>query len=157
MRFGLALLSGLLVAASLAAGGCDFIKKQAPTITRVTVAAKIGVPGAGVQGELRKGTPENLPLWEGASVLRSDVIKSDAGNSWSATLRTTDPYVDVMKGMVVGFQKAGWQVESQDTASTEGSTTVLTVSSASDMGIVTITAQKDQSTRIGYAITRTGQ
>lgn len=160
MRFGPILSLTVLVAVAVSTSGCDAIKKAvvpAPIITHETIAAKIGQPGAAVRGKLRPGIPANLPLWDGAAVLRSDVIKSDAGNSWSATLSTTDPYSDVMKGMAVGFQKAGWQVETQDTTSTEGSTTVLTVSGSSGVGVVTIAALKDKSTRIGYAITTSGK
>ena len=96
-------------------------------------------------------------LWEGAHVLRSGTIKSGAGNSWSAILSTTDPYIDVYKGVAAGFQKAGWDVQALDASTAEASTTVLTVTESKGAGVVTIVAQKDKSTRINYVMTSKGK
>lgn len=148
----------LVIAAVLPVSGCDAITKAvtpAQVIKHVTVQAKVGQPGAKVEGTLKPGAPSNLPLWEGAGVLKSSVVKSSLGKSWSAVLTTADPYDDVVKGMAVGFQRTGWQVESQDVSSTEGSTTVLAVTEASSAGMVTIAAEKDKTTQISYVISPT--
>jgi hypothetical protein len=147
---------GLLVVVALSLSGCkainDFVAGT-PVIKRVTVAAKIGQPGATVNGALKPGAPTDLPLWESADVTKTDVGKSDSGKSWSATLSTHDAYPDVVKGMAVGFQRAGWEVQSQDVVSGETSSTVLSVSGPSGAGIVTIAAQEDKTTQIAYIIT----
>jgi hypothetical protein len=156
MRYRSILIVVLLAAFSLMATGCDSITKMLnppPVVTHVKVEAKVGKPGVALRGTLKPGAPVGLPLWEGAGVTRNAVTKSRAGVAWSATLTTADPYDDVAKGMVVGFQRAKWQVELQDVTSTEGSTTVLTVASGSATGIVTIAAQKNNTTRIGYVMT----
>jgi len=156
------ILSALL-AAAVAFGlfGCDAIKKAitpAPIIKHVAIAPKVGQPGATVVGSLKAGAPANLPLWEGSNVLRSGTTKSDVGSSWSAILSTTDEYQDVVKGMAVGFQRSGWQVqEAEDAGSGEASATALTVSGPSAMGVVTISVTKDKTTRIGYLMTESGK
>jgi hypothetical protein len=156
MRYRSILFALLLAAFSLMASGCDSITQMLnppPVVTHVKIEAKVGKPGVSLRGTLKPGAPTDLPLWEGAGVTRNVVTKSRAGVAWSATLTTADPYDDVVKGMAVGFQRASWQVELQDVTSTEGSTTVLTVASGSATGIVTIAAQKDSTTRIGYVMT----
>jgi hypothetical protein len=160
MRSRSILVVALLSALAVAATGCDSITKMLnppPVVTHVKVEAKVGKPGATLRGKLKPGAPADLPLWEGAGVTKNSVTKSSVGVAWSATLTTTDPYDDVAKGMAVGFQRANWQVELQDVSSTEGSTTVLTVMGGSATGIVTIAAQKNNTTRIGYVITSAGK
>jgi hypothetical protein len=160
MRSRSIFLIALIAVVSLVGTGCDSLTKvlsSPPVITHVKVEAKVGKPGVALRGTLKPGAPADLPLWEGAGVTKNMVTKSKVGTSWSATLTTTDPYEDVAKGMAVGFQRANWQVELQDVASTEGSTTVLTVIGASATGIVTIAAQKNNTTRIGYVITSAGK
>jgi hypothetical protein len=156
MRYRSILFIALLAAFALMATGCDSLSQMlnpAPVVTHVKVEAKVGKPGVPLRGKLKPGAPADLPLWEDAGVTKNAVTKSPAGVAWSATLTTTDPYDDVVKGMAVGFQRANWQVELQDVTSTEGSTTVLTVASGSATGIVTIAAQKSNTTRIGYVMT----
>ena len=146
---------GLLVVIALALSGCDAIKglvSGTPVVNHVFVSAKVGKPGAAVNGTLKPGTPSDLPLWEGSDVTKSKVTKSTAGTSWTATVITHDAYKDVATGMGAGFQKAGWQVESQDVGSVDSSQTALSVSGSSGTGIVTIAAQKDKTTRIDYVI-----
>jgi hypothetical protein len=145
----------LVTVAAVPLSGCEAITKAItpPAIIKhVTVQAKVGQPGAKVEGTLKSGAPSDLPLWEGASVLKSSVVKSKLGKSWSAILATPDAYDDVVKGMAVGFQRTGWQVQSQDVSSTEGSTTVLAVTGPSAAGMVTIAAEKDKTTQISYVI-----
>ena len=150
---------GLLGVLAVSAGGCQVLKAITPPaiIKHVTISAKVGTPDAKIVGTLKKGYPSNLPLWDGAGVVKNHVVKSHAGNSWSATLSTGDTYADVVKGMAAGFEKQGWTVETQDLASTGTSMTVLTVSGSTGQGVVTIAAQKDHTTQIGYVITGAGQ
>ena len=155
MRSRLILWCVLVAVVALPLSGCDAVTKAItpPAIIKhVTVQAKVGQPGAQIQGTLKPGAPSNLPLWEGAAVVKSNIVKSKLGKSWSAILTTTDPYDDVVRGMAVGFQRTGWQVESQDVSSAEGSTTVLAVTGSSATGMVTIAVEKDKTTQISYVI-----
>jgi hypothetical protein len=127
--------------------------KPAPTINRIKVAAKVGKPGAAVQGKLKTGYPAELPFWEGSGVMKNKVVKSSSGKSWQATLATHDPYSDVLPGMAKGLQDSGWQVESQDLSSDSASTTVLTVTGQSAAGVITISAEPGKMTQIDYVIT----
>jgi hypothetical protein len=145
-----------LLAAAASLGGCKTIVnaiKPTPTVKHVSIEAKVGSPSASIQGTLKPGAPANLPLWDGAGVLKTKTSKSDMGNSWLATLTTADPFNVVVAGMATGFQNTGWQVESQDLSSAGASTTVITVSSSAADGVVTITSQKDNSTHIDYVMT----
>jgi hypothetical protein len=141
---------------AVSAAGCEQIKSAIappPKVNHVTIAAKVASPGAPIQGTVKKGAPSSLPFWEGAGVLHTRLVKSEAGNSWQATLATADPYDEVVAGMATGFQNAGWQVESQDASSGNTSATVLTVIGPQGSGVVTIATQKDKSTHIDYVIT----
>lgn len=148
---------GLLIAIACLLAGCDSVKKLiqgTPVINHVVVSAKVAQPGAQLQGSLNAKTPSDLPVWAGAAVMRNKVTKS---GSWSATFSTTDKYQDVAKGMVVGFQKAGWQVEAQDSGSGDQSSTVMSVTGPSGTGIVTIAELQDKTTRMEYVLTLEGR
>lgn len=150
----------LLGAVAMSATGCQKVLDvlTPPAIVKtVTVKAKVGAPDAQVTGKLKSGYPSNLPLWAGAAVLKSAVVKSDVGDSWSATLSTPDPYNDVVNGMVTGFQKQGWTAEQADITSSGASTTVITIASDTGSGVVTIVAKKDNTTNIGYVIQSSGK
>jgi hypothetical protein len=141
---------------ALALTGCTQIQQivnPTPPIKRVSVEATAAAPGLPVKGKLASGMPADLPLWPGATVLKSKLVKSSLGNSWSTTLSTLDPYTDVLNGVGVGFQRANWTVEGQDTSSAEGSSTVLTVSGKTHDGVVTISASKTGAVEIGYVMT----
>ena len=153
----IAVLIGVL---ALSSAGCDLIKNvlsPSPIVNHITGEAKVGKPGATIQGGLKPGAPDTLPIWEGASVLRTKVFKSSAGDTWSATLTTKDPYQEVVAGMATGFQKQGWDVASQDLSSGNTSTTVLTVSTTQAAGLCTIATDKDKTIHIDYALTLVGK
>ena len=121
----------LLVALGAAMTGCSQVQQAMapkPKINKVTIEAKVAAPGAAVGGKLTGGAPETLPLWPGATVVRSKATKTPQGTTWTATLSTPDPYRDVLNGVGVGFQRAKWEVAAQDMTSGNTSSTVLTVS-----------------------------
>ena len=152
----LALLGVLAVSAT----GCQQVLKALTppaVIKHVTIEAKVGTPDAKITGTLRPGYPSNLPLWDGSGVIHTQVVKSSAGKSWSATLQTSDPYDDVVKGMVAGFQKQGWTVVKEDLPSTDTSLTAFSVAASMGSGVVTISAKKGAPTRIDYLIDVTGK
>ncbi|MDR3686972.1 MAG: hypothetical protein P4L93_08465 [Coriobacteriia bacterium] len=156
MRARTILSLALVAALALGLTGCDQIKKALappPTINHVTIKAKVAAPGAAIVGTLKQKLPASLPLWPGSGVMKERLTKGSNGDSWSATFTTSDPYNDVLSGTAKGFQDASWQVMQQDVSSADASVTVLTVSSSAAEGVVTITAQPDKSTQIGYVIT----
>jgi hypothetical protein len=146
----------LVAVLAMGVTGCDQIKKAItppPKVTRVAVAAKVAAPNAKIVGTLKQKLPDNLPLWPGSGVMKERLTKGSNGDSWSATFTSADPYTDVVNGTAKGFQDASWQVMQQDVSSVDASITVLTVSSQAAEGVVTVTAQPDKSTQIGYVIT----
>lgn len=156
MRFRMIPFAIVGMALTFSLAGCDKVGtmlQSAPIINHIKVEAKVGKPGLTIQGHLKDGAPSNLPVWEGATVLRTRIFKSVAGDTWSATLSTKDPYGEVVAGMATGFQNEGWQVQSQDLSSGNTSTTVLTVSTNQADGLCTIATDKDKTTHIDYALT----
>jgi hypothetical protein len=85
--------------------------------------------------------------------MKEHLTKGTNGNSWSATFTSSDPYSEIVAGTAKGFQDASWQVMQQDVSSPEATITVLTVGSSGSEGVVTVTAQPDKTTQIGYVIT----
>jgi hypothetical protein len=146
----------LIAVLAMGLTGCEQIKKAItppPTIKRVTIAAKVAAPDAKIVGTLKKKVPVNLPLWPGSGVMKEKLTKGANGDSWSATFTSGDPYDDIVNGTAKGFQDASWQVVQQDVSSPDTTITVLTVNSSDGEGVVTITAEPDNSTQIGYVIT----
>ena len=147
----------LLTSALLGLSGCEQIKSMIappPKIKHVPISAKVAAPGAQVTPAL-KNVPANVPLWPGAGVEKASTTKSSNGDSWSATLTTTDGYQDVLAGTAKGFQDAGWTVSSANISSSEASSSILTVSSTGAEGLVTVIERPNGVTGIGYLITGT--
>ncbi|HEY5540452.1 MAG TPA: hypothetical protein VIL41_03250 [Coriobacteriia bacterium] len=161
MRLRSVLSVALIAALGLSLTGCAQIMKAitpAPKINHVTIAAKVAAPGAPTTPKL-VSVPSNLPVWPDSSVVKgrvnknAKVIKGANGTSWSVSLATHDSYQDVVNGTAKGFLDAKWQVMQQDVSSAETSVTVLTVSSQTCQGVVTVSAEPDKTTQIGYVIT----
>ena len=145
----------LLGVLAVSATGCQKVLDAVTPpalIKHVTISAKVGTPNAKITGTLKPGYPTNLPLWDGAGVIHTQVVKSSAGKSWQATLQTSDPYDDVVKGIAAGFQKQGWTVVNENLPSTDTSLTAFTVAATTGSGVVTISAKKNEPTRIDYLI-----
>jgi hypothetical protein len=156
MRARSILSIALVAVVAIGMTGCAQIKQAitpAPKVNHVTIAAKVATPGAKIAGTLKQKVPENLPLWAGSGVIKERVTKGTNGDSWSASFETADPYADVLNGTAKGFQDANWQVAQQDVSSSDTTITVLTVSSSTAEGVVTITAEPTKRTQIGYVIT----
>ena len=158
MRGRAALIVSLLLAVAVLASGCSLINPVA-RINRVTIEATVAAPSATVKGQLAPGIPANLPLWPGATVEASKAPKASktkgaATPAWTATLATSDPYIDVVNGVGVGFQKANWQVQALDMSSNESSSTLMQVSNDSGNGVVTVSKPAGKTTvQIDYTIT----
>ena len=146
----------LLAWALLGLSGCGSIKAMVtppPKIQHVTISAKVASPGAQVTPALTN-VPSNVPLWPGAAVEKKRIKGPANGDSWSATLTTTDPYQDVLAGTAKGFQDSGWTVAAVNVSSSDASSSVLTVSSTGAEGVVTVTQRPNGVTGIVYVITR---
>jgi hypothetical protein len=112
----------------------------------VTREATVAVPAAPVDGALGREIPSDLPVWPEATVV--SVEKSDGG-SLVIALRTPEAYDDVVTGLGVGFERAGWQVTE---GGQEAAVTLLDVSGLGYEGLVTI-ASTDAGTSIEYLLT----
>jgi hypothetical protein len=146
----------LIAVLALGLAGCEQIKKAIappPTINQVTIKAKVAAPDAKIVGTYAAKAPANLPVWPDSTLVKDRVTNGANGKSWSATFASTDLYDDIVLGTAKGFQDASWQVMQQDVSSAEASVTVFTVSSSDGEGVVTVTAQPDKTTQIGYVIT----
>jgi hypothetical protein len=139
----------LMAALALPTTGCArFRSALTPEPEVVTIEATVAVAGAAVEGELPEGTPADLPLWPG-----STVVEGESGPaSYTLTLSATDTFDDVLAGLAKGFSDAGWEVAQEDLGEGAERTAVLTVEGSSGQGIVTLTAEDDGSVMIVYVI-----
>jgi len=151
MRVRTVVLTVLAIVALASAMGCTGLQEAfTPPPKVVTEEATVAVDGASVVGELAADTPENLPVWPDATVVES-VTTDDA---YSLTLTTADRFDDVLAGVAAGFEKAGWEVASEET-SEGGRVAVLTVSTAGREGFITITELEDLSVQLDYVLAAT--
>jgi hypothetical protein len=141
----------LLVVTLSPAAGCARLQEAfTPPPKVVTEEATVAVDGASVVGELSADTPSDLPIWPHATVVES-VTTDDA---YSLTLTTTDSFDDVLAGVAAGFEKAGWDVASEET-SEGGRVAVLTVSTTGREGFITVTELEDLSVQLDYVLAAT--
>lgn len=128
--------------------GCASVSQVlAPGPKVVTQEAVVARPDAEVAGELEDGLPDGVPLWPGAEVVTSRA----AAGAYNLTLRATEPYDEVLAGMVAGFTDAGWTVEQADAGETGTRTSVLAVSGPTTEGIVTVSEATD-GVRMAYVL-----
>ncbi|PKQ15064.1 MAG: hypothetical protein CVT67_11380 [Actinobacteria bacterium HGW-Actinobacteria-7] len=140
--------------ALLSATGCKRLEARfTPPPTIVTQEATRAAAGAAVDGKLDKSTPEGLPLWPGATVLESDQTE----DAYSLSLQTTDTYTDVLNGIVVGFEDAGWSVAREESGTEGARTAVLSIARDSEEGIITLTEAEGGLTQIDYVIAASGK
>jgi hypothetical protein len=147
----------LAVFAPLMITGCSvksaLDERLTPEPKTVTVEATVAAVGAAVEGTLTAGFPDTLPLWPGATVVKSKTTKTPQGPSYSAIMTTPDPYADVLAGVGEGLKQAEWKAEALDASTPEQQVTLLTVSRPDADGIVTVTQLPQQPVRIEYVIT----
>jgi hypothetical protein len=147
------LLSCVLLVGVTGCAAVDKALTPPPKIKHVSIEATVAVPDAQVVGSFGQGKPSGLPLWPGATVAGSRIVRGNGGTRlWSGTLTTADPYAKVVVGLENGFQNAGWSLEVADASTAEASSTVLTVSSSKIAGVVTLSSQPDQTTKIEYLV-----
>jgi len=152
MRVRSAVLLAVAVVALASATGCAALDKLlTPSPKVVTEEATVAVSGAPVVGELSADTPRDLPLWPEASVVESVAT----GDSYSLTLTTTDAYDDVVAGVATGFDRAGWDVATEDSGDDLGRMSVVTISSQGQEGFITVTELEGGTTQLDYAIVST--
>ncbi len=106
----------------------------------------VAVAAAQVSGELPEGLPDALPLWPGATVISGEA----AGEAVLLTLDAREAYDDVVAGVSVGFERAGWTVTEDDVPD---SVTVLDVQGDGLEGVVTVSETED-GVQIDYLLTR---
>lgn len=141
----------LVVATAIlvSATGCARLEERfTPEPTVVTEEATRAIAGAAVDGELSRKTPEDIPLWPGASVIESSMTE----DAYSLTLQTTDVYTDVLAGVAVGFEEAGWQVAKDEFGEKGAGSAILSVTRGGEEGIITITELEGGLVEIDYVI-----
>jgi len=157
MRVRTILAAVLICAVAVSATGCDRIKQAftPPAPGTVTHSATVAAVGAPVVGKVTKGFPNDIPLWPNSSVDKTRKVDAPNGTAWRAVFYSQDPYDTVLKGVGVGFQRAGWQVSSVSAGTTDTPSDVL--SAAKDNTDIVITLSKSTKpvvgTRIEYVIT----
>ena len=80
-------------------------------VAPVEEGPKLATPSAAVSGELDPGHPDNLPIWEGSTVVASALTGETV---YELELTTTDPYDDVVYGIGKGLEDEGFTVEALD-------------------------------------------
>lgn len=113
--------------------GCSEVQSALPS-TPETVAEEplVASTDADVSGELGSEIPADIPVWPEAKVISAEEIE---GGSWLVVLETSEPYEDVVLGMGVGFERAGWEVAE---GGEEETLTMLDVSGSGYQGVVTV-------------------
>lgn len=141
-------LAAIAGALAFATAGCEKLDAAlAPEPTIITQEATVAVPAAQVIGVVAEGAPEGLPLWPGARVEGSEATRG----TFTLVLVASDTFEDVVNGVGVGLQRAGWEV-AEEASGTEGErVTVLTVARAGASGFVTL-AEGADGTTIEYVI-----
>ncbi len=133
----------------MSATGCASLEKRlTPEPTTVTQEATRAISGASVTGELAETTPNGLPLWPGAKVIESDTTE----DAYGLSLQTADAFDDVLNGVAVGFEEAGWKVEKEVSGEQGARAAALLVSRDAEEGIVSITELEDGIVQIDYVI-----
>ena len=146
VRLTLAIVLALALAPT---AGCKALEKRfTPPPTVVTTEATVAADGADVAGDLGKKVPEGLPVWPGAEVTDQKTTK----DAYALQLTTTETYDDVLKGVVVGFERAQWQVAQEESGDAGARIAILTVSNDTYAGYVTLTETEDAAVTIDYLI-----
>lgn len=140
-----------LAAACAVLTGCDRIQAAfVPDPIVITDEATTAVSPAKLDGELGEGVPEGTPLWPGSRVEASDRIKGTT----TVTLVTGDPFDDVVAGIGVGYQRAEWEVSTEDASTPEVKTALITASKADRQVLITVTDAGDGTVTMEYLIQR---
>jgi hypothetical protein len=102
---------------------------------------------------MNAGFPDTLPMWPGAKVTKTKTTKTPQGKSYSATLTTVDPYADVLAGVGEGLKQGDWTVEAADVSSPGQKVTLLTISSKTGEGMITVSQMTKKPVIIEYVVT----
>lgn len=136
----------LVLALSVPLTGCQkVVSAFTPKPEVVTREATAAASGAEVVGSIPADFPSDLPLWPGAKV--ADAIAD--GPSKTLVLKMNESYEDVVAGIAVGFERAGWSAVK---VAEEASATVLEVRGEGQDGIVTIYGG-EEGTSVEYLLT----
>lgn len=142
------LIALVAVALLVPATGCARLEKAfTPPPKVVTQEATVAASGVEVTGDLGE-VPEGLPLWPGAEV----VDQKSMDGAYALTLVTTENYDDVLKGVIVGFERAKWEAAQDDAVTGEEGIASIAVANEQFEGFVTLTQADDGSVQIDYLI-----
>ena len=116
--------------------GCSSKK----TTANAAPGPQLAEVGATVDGEMKAGFPESLPLWKGATVVSSKHTEKGQFDVYELDMTTTTSYSKVVYGYGKGLQNAGW-----DARSLGGDGTSTALSATKDSLEAAITISKDKS------------
>jgi len=116
--------------------GCSSKK----TTANAAPGPQLAEAGATVDGEMKAGFPESLPLWKGAKVISSKHSDKGQFDVYELDMTTTVSYSKVVYGYSKGLQNAGWNAQSLG-----GDATSTAISATKDSLEAAITISKDKS------------
>lgn len=150
MKLGRVLSCAVILALVIPLTGCEKVQSVfTPKPKVITREATVAVESAPVTGKPLDDAPEGLPLWPGARVRLSYEQKG----TYRLVYITEDTFSDVIAGLSVGFERAGWSVSK---AATEQTATVLDVAGPKHEGIVTV-YDEEPKRRVEYLLIGTSE
>lgn len=146
-------LAALVVALAAALSGCsrvsgvsDVLPAKADDRVQEPTSAAVS---ASVNGDLPADTPDDIPLWPGATVKSA----ATTDGAFDLLLVTADSIEDIVNGLGLGFERAGWSVASSVESD---AATVLEVSNDTLEGMVTVSVAEEGNS-IEYLLTPIGK
>ncbi|MBK5211014.1 MAG: hypothetical protein JJE36_01615 [Coriobacteriia bacterium] len=125
--------------------GCSAKKSTA----NAADASQVAEVGATVNGEMKAGYPESLPLWSGATVVSSKHTDKGQFNVYELNMTTTASYSKVVYGYGKGLQNAGWDARS---LGGDGTSTAISATKGSLEAAITISKDKSGLTSIVISV-----
>ena len=146
----------LIVAVAVSAAGCarvaDSLKPRPNVVVIEATVASVDATISG--GTLAPGRPSSTPLWPGSRLVSSAQTQTPQGKSWTASFTTSDEFDDVVKGLAVGLENAGWTTEVADASVGGEQTSLLSAATSSTDALFTVARSADASvTSIDVVIT----
>lgn len=100
--------------------------------------------GAQVKGDLAKGCPEDLPMWEGATIQKSK-HSHKMNEVYELELLINAPYEKVLYGYGKGFEKCGWNPQ---TVTQEKTNALISATKDTESAAITINDNQDKTTSV---------
>lgn len=110
--------------------------------------------GVSLTGEaLPDGFPADIPLWPNAEVRNADASGAGGTSQYTLDLETSEPYANVVDGMLRGVEKAGWAITAQDDLSSAEASAGLVAFSKDKVDVVATLGVLGGKTTISLVVT----